>query len=137
MKISKIKIDSSFAKFEDGEILDLSTLSEKNQNRVFIYGSNGAGKSSLSKLFSIGNMKLDGNLDYQNRLSLLKTTNNDNPLSVKIYYNEEDYTEFNNDIIRPKRIPVFNKDYIDSKITYQTDFKNNKFQSIFIFAKIY
>lgn len=49
-------------------------------------------------------------------------------MSISICYNDETSTIFPDDISNPQKIPVFNKNYIDSRITYQSDFKNNKFQ---------
>ena len=125
MKIDLININSSFTKFKDNQGLDFS---KKDNKCIFIYGSNGTGKSSISKLFSICNMKLEGNDEYKERLSLLKTMNSKNSMSVNICYDDESFTSISDEIINPIKIPVFNKDYIDSKITYQKDFKNNLFQ---------
>ena len=125
MKIDLININSSFTKFKDNQGLDFS---KKDNKCIFIYGSNGTGKSSISKLFSICNMKLEGNDEYKERLFLLKTMNSKNSMSVNICYDDESFTSISDEIINPIKIPVFNKDYIDSKITYQKDFKNNLFQ---------
>ncbi|MGE5456553.1 MAG: AAA family ATPase [Ignavibacteriales bacterium] len=125
MTIERIDINNSFTKFNDNKSMDLS----EGKNCIFIYGSNGTGKSSLSKLFCASNLKLDKNDEYKEQLHLLKTINSESDMSVIIWYNDETFTTFNgSDIINPKKIPVFNKYYIDKKITYQTNFKNNKFQ---------
>ncbi|MDD2409295.1 MAG: AAA family ATPase [Bacilli bacterium] len=130
MRIERIDINNSFTKFNDAQTIDLT---ENKSNCIFIYGSNGTGKSSLSKLFYASNLKLDMNDRYKENLSLLKTINSENNMSVSICYNDESFTTFDNsDIINPKKIPVFNKYYIDSKITYQSNFKNNKFQEQFL-----
>lgn len=125
MRIDSIDIRSSFTKYNDNQRIDLS---KKINNCIFFYGSNGTGKSSLSKLFSISNMAIDGNNNYKERLSLLKTIDSSKDLDVSICYNDENFTIFTNDVVNPIKVPVFNKDYIDSKITYQSDFKNNLFQ---------
>ncbi len=124
MRIDSIDIRSSFTKYNDNQRIDFS----KKNNCIFFYGSNGTGKSSLSKLFSISDMAMDGNDNYKERLSLLKTIDSSKDLDVSVCYNNESFTLFTNDIVNPIKIPVFNKDYIDSKITYQSDFKNNRFQ---------
>lgn len=125
MRIDSINIRNSFTKYNDNQRIDFS---KKINNCIFFYGSNGTGKSSLSKLFSISNMVIDGNDNYKERLSLLKTINSSSEMNVTVCYNDESFTTFTNDIINPIKIPVFNKDYIDTKITYQSDFKNNRFR---------
>lgn len=125
MRIERIDVNNSFTKFNDKQSIDLS----ENKNCIFIYGSNGTGKSSLSKLFCASNLKLDNNDEYKEQLQLLKTINSEADMSVVIWYDAETNTAFNgSDIVNPKKVPVFNKYYVDKKITYQTNFKNNKFQ---------
>ena len=125
MRIERIDINNSFTKFNDNQSIDLS----ENKNCIFIYGSNGTGKSSLSKLFCASNLNLDNNGEYKEQLQLLKTINNETDMSVVIWYDAETNTAFNgSDIVNPKKVPVFNKYYVDKKITYQTNFKNNKFE---------
>lgn len=124
MKIERIDINKSFTKFNDNQPLDLS----ENKKCIFIYGSNGTGKSSLSKLFYVGNLKINQE-EYSEKLALLRTIGSEDDMSVSICYSDETNTTFSNEnIVNPKKIPVFNKYYIDSKITYQSNFKNNKFQ---------
>lgn len=126
MKISSIKIEKSFTRFKDSQ--EIKFPNNKETNCAFIYGKNGSGKSSLSKLFTISNKDKE-NKAYAEDLLRLKTKNSDNELFVKIIYDNDNITEFkNNQIINPIKIPVFNQEYIDSKITYQEDFKNNKFK---------
>jgi wobble nucleotide-excising tRNase len=125
MRIASIDIANSLTRFSDKQ----SLIFPNSENKIFIYGSNGSGKSSLSKLFYICNMMLDGKDEYSEKLKQLKTIDSDKELIVSFCYDNESSTSFNNNaIINPKRFPVFNKDYIDSKITNQQDFKNNKFK---------
>ena len=49
MKIASINIESSFTKFIDSQ--EIKIPSDKKTNCIFIYGKNGSGKSSISKLF--------------------------------------------------------------------------------------
>jgi len=126
MKISSIKIEKSFTRFKDSQ--EIKFPNNKETNCAFIYGKNGSGKSSLSKLFTISNKDKE-NKAYAEDLLRLKTKNSDNELFVKIIYDNDNITEFkNNQIINSIKTPVFNQEYIDSKITYQEDFKNNKFK---------
>ena len=57
MKIASINIESSFTKFKDRTSMEIPN--NKETNSVFTNGSNGSGKSSLSKLFYISNQLLD------------------------------------------------------------------------------
>lgn len=126
MKISKLNIETSFTKFVDQQYIDIPN--SKETNCVFIYGKNGSGKSSISKLFSISNKVIDGK-EYLQDLIQLKTKSSDKSLSVKIYYDNGNITEYSDKrVLNPIKTPVFNQEYIDTKITYQEDFKNNKFK---------
>lgn len=126
MKISKLNIETSFTKFVDQQYIDIPN--SKDTNCVFIYGKNGSGKSSISKLFSISNKVIDGK-EYLQDLIQLKTKSSDKSLSVKIYYDNGNITEYSDKrVFNPIKTPVFNQEYIDTKITYQEDFKNNKFK---------
>ena len=126
MKISSINIENSFTRFSDGQIITIPN--NKETNCVFIYGKNGSGKSSISKLFALNNKCIEGK-DYIDNILQLKAKQASKELSVKVYYDNETSTIFKaNSIDNPVKIPVFNQDYIDAKITYQEDFKNNRFR---------
>lgn len=126
MKITSINIESSFTKFIDSQ--EIKIPSDKKTNCIFIYGKNGSGKSSISKLFYTNNKYIEGK-EYIDDLLQLKTKRAIKDLNVKINFNNNTSNIFTgNSIINPIKIPVFNQEYIDLKITYQEDFKNNKFQ---------
>ena len=126
MKISSINIESSFTKFLDSQ--EILIPNNKQTNSVFIYGKNGSGKSSISKLFTLNNKCIDGK-EYSEDILQLKTKKSTKELNVKVNYDNGSSTLYTtNNITNPIRIPTFNQDYIDSKITYQVDFKNNKFK---------
>ena len=126
MKISKINIENSFTKFIDEQ--EIIIPNNKETNCVFIYGKNGSGKSSISKLFVLSNKCIDKE-EYADDILQLKTKKSIKELDVKVYYDNGNTTNFKaNNIINPVRIPVFNQNYIDTKITYQEDFKSNKFK---------
>lgn len=126
MKISSINIESSFTKFLDSQ--EILIPNNKQTNSVFIYGKNGSGKSSISKLFTLNNKCIDGK-EYSEDILQLKTKKSTKELNVKVNYDNGSSTVYTtNNITNPIRIPTFNQDYIDSKITYQVDFKNNKFK---------
>lgn len=125
-KISNIYIKSGFTKFKDNTNIEIPI--NKKENRIFIYGCNGTGKSSLAKLFYLANQSID-NIDITKDLSNLKRKGSSENFSVNICYNNELKTLFTEqEIIDPIKVPVFNQNYIDDKITYQEDFKNNKFK---------
>ena len=126
MKITSINIESSFTKFIDSQ--EIKIPSDKKSNCIFIYGKNGSGKSSISKLFYTNNKYIEGK-EYIDDLLQLKTKRAIKDLNVKINFDNNTSNIFTgNSIINPIKIPVFNQEYIDLKITYQEDFKNNKFQ---------
>lgn len=126
MKIASINIESSFTKFIDSQ--EIKIPGDKKTNCIFIYGKNGSGKSSISKLFYTNNKYIEGK-EYIDDLLQLKTKSAIKDLNVKINFDNSTSNIFTgNGIINPIKIPVFNQEYIDLKITYQEDFKNNKFQ---------
>ena len=55
MKIKEIIIKQNFTKFRDNQSL---ILENEKSNSTFIYGVNGTGKSSISRLFYYSNLKL-------------------------------------------------------------------------------
>lgn len=126
MKISDLNIETSFTKFIDHQ--NMIIPNNKETNCIFVYGKNGSGKSSISKLFSASN-KVSDSKEYLQDLVQLKTKNSKQNLSVKICYDDGNITTINDkSIINPIKTPVFNQDYIDTKITHQEDFKNNRFK---------
>ena len=81
MKITSINIESSFTKFIDSQ--EIKIPSDKKTNCIFIYGKNGSGKSSISKLFYTNNKYIEGK-EYIDDLLQLKTKRAIKDLNVKI-----------------------------------------------------
>lgn len=73
-------------------------------------------------------MKVAGDESYKEKLFLLKTIDSSHKMSISICYNDETSTIFPDDISIHKKYQCLIKNYINSRITYQSDFKNNKFQ---------
>lgn len=125
MKIKEIIIKQNFTKFRDNQSL---ILENEKSNSTFIYGVNGTGKSSISRLFYYSNLKLANSEEFNDRIEQLTTIGTTKNAEVKILFDDNSETNIlNKDILNPHKIPVFNKDYIDDKITYQQNFRNNKF----------
>ena len=111
MKITSINIESSFTKFIDSQ--EIKIPSDKKTNCIFIYGKNGSGKSSISKLFYTNNKYIEGK-EYIDDLLQLKTKRAIKDLNVKINFDNNTSNIFTgNSIINPIKIPVFNQEYID------------------------
>lgn len=121
MAIKSIAMNKNFSLFSDGERLELS-LDEIN----VIYGSNGSGKTSLSKIFNIlsDNIEVDKKKDMLGSLKTL-TAKED---SMEIVCTLKDDTELN---LQPQEyglnICVFNSEYINSKIL-KVEFTDNSFE---------
>lgn len=122
-KIERIDIKNSLTNFNDNQEIVFDVNNQLN----FIYGTNGTGKSTLSNLLYLSTQKFQ-NYDISSKLLDLQNVSNDGKLNVSIWYTDETSTIINDkEINNPIKIPVFNRKYIDSKITDQVDFKNNKF----------
>ena len=125
MKLKEIIIKRNFTKFQNNQIL---TLDNKKSNITFIYGVNGTGKSSISRLFYYSNLGLNNKEEFNDKIEQLTTMGATEDANVMLVYDDNSETIIaNKDIINPHKIPTFNKDYIDNKITYQQNFRNNKF----------
>lgn len=128
MRIDSIDILKSFTKYKNGESIIIPYDNNPKKLLTFIYGPNGTGKSSLSKLFYLANLKLENDFEYREKLKKLKAVSESDDMYVSICYSDESKTIFNGEEIEnPIKIPTFNRDYVDSKITFQNDFKNNRF----------
>ncbi len=125
MKIKEIEIHKNFTKFKDNQKIVFNNL---KSNVAFIYGVNGSGKSSISRLLYYSSLKLKNNEEFKNKIEQLNTIGASETAKITIYFdNNLQCIIDNNDILNPVIFPVFNKDYIDSKITYQQNFRKNKF----------
>lgn len=125
MKIKEIAIQKNFTKFKDNQKI---IFNNSKSNVTFVYGVNGSGKSSISRLFYYSKLKIKNVEEFTNKIEQLNTIGTAEPAKVMILFdNDSECIIANNDILNPKNFPVFNKDYIDNKITYQQNFRENKF----------
>ncbi len=125
MKLKEIIIKHNFTKFQNNQIL---TFDNAKSNITFIYGVNGTGKSSISRLFYYSNLRLNNKEEFNDKIEQLTTMGATEDANVMLVYDDNFETIIaNKDIINPHKTPTFNKDYIDNKITYQQNFRNNKF----------
>lgn len=122
--IKTITINDGLTKYKSGEIFDLDSKS------AIIFGNNGSGKSSLSKLFYYGNKNIDGENLSSEYLSLKNVNAENFNVSIKLDKTTKKTTYCSEGITNNIYIPTFNEQYIKEKIGINHKFSENKIENV-------
>ena len=121
--IKEIAINEGLTKYKKDAKINL------NSQSAIIFGNNGSGKSSLSKLFFYGN-KLIHNPIMTHEYRSLKNVDADGFNIILKYDNNQKRTVYSsNNISNNIFIPTFNEQYIHEKIGINKHFSENKIEN--------
>ncbi len=121
--IKEIAINEGLTKYKKDVKINLDSQS------AIIFGNNGSGKSSLSKLFFYGNKLINNSIITSEYLSLKNIDADDFNIILKYDNNKKRTVYSSNNISNNIFIPTFNEQYIHEKIGINKHFSENKIEN--------